>query len=80
MAGPTPSGRRSARRVKFGRIAEGSADIYPRFGPTCEWDVGAGYAVVTAAGGKVTDGKGGAAPIRRAARWRLHHPGVHRLG
>lgn len=46
--------------VKFGRIAEGSADIYPRFGPTCEWDVGAGCAVVTAAGGKVTDGKGGA--------------------
>jgi 3'(2'), 5'-bisphosphate nucleotidase len=45
--------------VKFGRIAEGSADIYPRFGPTCEWDVGAGCAVVTAAGGRVTDGKGG---------------------
>ncbi|MFT4121241.1 MAG: 3'(2'),5'-bisphosphate nucleotidase CysQ [Bradyrhizobium sp.] len=45
--------------VKFGRIAEGSADIYPRFGPTSEWDVGAGYAVVTAAGGKVTDESGG---------------------
>ena len=45
--------------VKFGRIAEGTADIYPRFGPTSEWDVGAGSAVVTAAGGKVTDGKGG---------------------
>lgn len=45
--------------VKFGRIAEGSADIYPRFGPTSEWDVGAGCAVVTAAGGKVTDGSGG---------------------
>jgi 3'(2'), 5'-bisphosphate nucleotidase len=46
--------------VKFGRIAEGSADIYPRFGPTSEWDVGAGCALVTAAGGKVTDGRGGA--------------------
>ena len=45
--------------VKFGRIAEGSVDIYPRFGPTSEWDVGAGCAVVTAAGGKVTDGQGG---------------------
>lgn len=45
--------------VKFGRIAEGSADIYPRLGPTSEWDVGAGCAVVTAAGGKVTDSKGG---------------------
>ncbi len=45
--------------VKFARIAEGSADIYPRLGPTSEWDVGAGCAVVTAAGGTVTDGKGG---------------------
>ena len=45
--------------VKFGRIAEGSADIYPRFGPTSEWDVGAGCAVVTAAGGRVTDGSCG---------------------
>ena len=45
--------------VKFGRIAEGTADIYPRLGPTSEWDVGAGCAVVTAAGGKVTDGNGG---------------------
>lgn len=46
--------------VKFGHVAEGSADIYPRFGPTSEWDVGAGCAVVTAAGGKVTDEHGGA--------------------
>jgi 3'(2'), 5'-bisphosphate nucleotidase len=45
--------------VKFGRIAEGTADIYPRFGPTCEWDVGAGAAVVAAAGGRMTDGTGG---------------------
>jgi len=44
--------------VKFGRIAEGEADIYPRLGPTSEWDVAAGHAVVTAAGGKVTDSKG----------------------
>ncbi|MBR0830602.1 3'(2'),5'-bisphosphate nucleotidase CysQ [Bradyrhizobium manausense] len=45
--------------VKFGRIAEGTADIYPRLGPTSEWDVGAGCAVVTAAGGRVTDSEGG---------------------
>jgi 3'(2'), 5'-bisphosphate nucleotidase len=45
--------------VKFGRLAEGGADIYPRLSPTCEWDVAAGHAVVTAAGGKVTDGRGG---------------------
>jgi 3'(2'), 5'-bisphosphate nucleotidase len=44
--------------VKFGRIAEGTADVYPRLAPTSEWDVAAGCAVVTAAGGKVTDGQG----------------------
>lgn len=44
--------------VKFGRVAEGAADVYPRLAPTSEWDVAAGCAVVTAAGGKVTDGSG----------------------
>jgi 3'(2'), 5'-bisphosphate nucleotidase len=44
--------------VKFGRIAEGRADIYPRLAPTSEWDVAAGHAVVTAAGGRITDAKG----------------------
>lgn len=44
--------------VKFGRIAEGVADIYPRLSPTSEWDVAAGHAVVTAAGGRITDSKG----------------------
>jgi 3'(2'), 5'-bisphosphate nucleotidase len=44
--------------VKFGRVAEGAIDIYPRLGPTCEWDVAAGHALVTAAGGKVTDAQG----------------------
>jgi 3'(2'), 5'-bisphosphate nucleotidase len=48
--------------IKFGRIAEGAADIYPRLGTTCEWDIAAGHAVVTAAGGTVTDSAG--APIR----------------
>jgi len=46
--------------VKFGRVAEGAADIYPRLAPTSEWDVAAGCAVVTAAGGRITDGKGAA--------------------
>jgi 3'(2'), 5'-bisphosphate nucleotidase len=45
--------------VKFGRVAEGTVDIYPRLSPTCEWDVAAGHAVVTAAGGKITDSNGG---------------------
>jgi 3'(2'), 5'-bisphosphate nucleotidase len=44
--------------VKFARVAEGAVDIYPRLGPTSEWDVAAGHAVVSAAGGKVTDSKG----------------------
>ncbi len=44
--------------VKFGRVAEGSVDIYPRLAPTSEWDIAAGHAIVTAAGGKVTDGQG----------------------
>jgi 3'(2'), 5'-bisphosphate nucleotidase len=39
--------------VKFCRIAEGSADVYPRLAPTMEWDVAAGDAVLTAAGGAV---------------------------
>ena len=40
--------------IKFCRIAEGSADVYPRFGTTCEWDIAAGHAVLMAAGGLVT--------------------------
>lgn len=39
--------------LKFCRLAEGLADIYPRLGPTCEWDTGAAHAVLIAAGGKV---------------------------
>lgn len=39
--------------LKFCLIAEGAADIYPRFGRTMEWDTGAGQAVLEAAGGRV---------------------------
>jgi 3'(2'), 5'-bisphosphate nucleotidase len=39
--------------IKFCRIAEGKADIYPRFGPTMEWDVAAGHAILNAAGGQM---------------------------
>jgi 3'(2'), 5'-bisphosphate nucleotidase len=39
--------------VKFCRVAEGSADIYPRLAPTHDWDIAAGHAIVTAAGGTV---------------------------
>lgn len=40
--------------LKFCRVAEGSADVYPRLGPTCEWDTAAAQAIVEAAGGHVT--------------------------
>lgn len=39
--------------LKFCRVAEGAADIYPRLGPTCEWDTAAAQAVVESAGGTV---------------------------
>ena len=44
--------------LKFCRIAEGRADVYPRLGPTCEWDTAAAHAVLSAAGGKVTQLEG----------------------
>lgn len=45
--------------LKFCVVAEGKADIYPRLGPTSEWDTAAAQAVVEQAGGRVvrTDGK-----------------------
>lgn len=39
--------------LKFCLVAAGEADLYPRFGPTMEWDTAAGHAVLEAAGGKV---------------------------
>jgi 3'(2'), 5'-bisphosphate nucleotidase len=48
--------------VKFCRLADGSADVYPRFGPTMEWDTAAGDAVLRAAGGVVLDPESG--PLR----------------
>ena len=40
--------------LKFCLVAEGKADLYPRFGRTMEWDTAAGHAVLSAAGGRVT--------------------------
>jgi 3'(2'), 5'-bisphosphate nucleotidase len=40
--------------IKLCRICEGAADIYPRHGPTMEWDTAAGHAVLEAAGGRLT--------------------------
>jgi len=44
----------SGSALKLCQVADGSADIYPRFAPTMEWDTAAGQAVVELAGGKVT--------------------------
>jgi 3'(2'), 5'-bisphosphate nucleotidase len=49
-----PQSRIAGSAAKFCFVAEGSADLYPRFGPTMEWDTAAGHAVVEAAGGSVT--------------------------
>lgn len=49
----------SSSSIKFCLLAEGRADLYPRFGRTMEWDTAAGHAILQAAGGRVetTDGK-----------------------
>jgi 3'(2'), 5'-bisphosphate nucleotidase len=44
--------------LKFCLLAEGVADLYPRFGPTMEWDTAAGHAVLAAAGGSVSTREG----------------------
>lgn len=41
--------------LKFCLVAEGSADVYPRLGPTMEWDVAAAHCIVEEAGGTVAD-------------------------
>jgi 3'(2'), 5'-bisphosphate nucleotidase len=53
--------------VKFCQLAEGSADVYPRLSPTCEWDVAAGHAVLAAAGGLVTTAAGAPLSYGRVA-------------
>ncbi len=44
--------------LKFCLVAEGKAQLYPRFGPTNIWDTGAGHAVALAAGAHVHDWQG----------------------
>lgn len=59
---PHAQKRISGSAVKFCFVAEGAADLYPRFGPTMEWDTAAGQAIVEAAGGSVATFDG--APLR----------------
>ena len=41
--------------IKFCKLAEGTADVYPRFGRTMEWDTAAGHAILKYAGGTLVD-------------------------
>ena len=50
---PVSSDRPIGSSLKFGILAAGEADLYPRLSPTMEWDVAAGHAVLRAAGGRV---------------------------
>jgi 3'(2'), 5'-bisphosphate nucleotidase len=59
--------------IKFCRLAEGAAELYPRFGDVCEWDAAAGHAVLSAVGGGIMRLDG--APLRYGARddgFRIH--------
>jgi 3'(2'), 5'-bisphosphate nucleotidase len=49
----------SGSALKFCRLAEGAADLYPRLAPTRDWDVAAGHAILTAAGGSIRRPDGG---------------------
>ena len=54
-AWPVAERRAAGSALKFGLLASGEADVYPRMGPTMEWDTAAGHAVLAAAGGCVLD-------------------------
>jgi 3'(2'), 5'-bisphosphate nucleotidase len=58
--------------LKFCMIAEGAADVYPRLGPTSEWDTAAAHAVVLGAGGAVVELDG--EPLRYNTREELVNP------
>ncbi|MEO1015396.1 MAG: 3'(2'),5'-bisphosphate nucleotidase CysQ [Pseudomonadota bacterium] len=63
---PIESFAAAGSSLKFCRLAEGAADVYPRFGRTMEWDTGAGQAVLEAAGGAVFVAGSEHAPLRYA--------------
>ena len=55
--------------LKFCKLADGTLDVYPRFGPTSEWDTAAGQCVLEGAGGAVLDPQG--RPFRYNQRERI---------
>jgi 3'(2'),5'-bisphosphate nucleotidase len=62
--------------LKFGLLASGAAELYPRFGPTSEWDTAAGQAILEAAGGVVVDLEGKSLTCGHADRKFLNGPFV----
>lgn len=68
----------SGSALKFCQLVEGTGDFYPRFSPCCEWDTGAGQALVEAAGGSLLgmDGK----PVLYNRRKSLMSPDFFAIG
>jgi 3'(2'), 5'-bisphosphate nucleotidase len=68
LAGLKIAGRTNiGSSLKFCVLAEGEADVYPRFSPTMEWDIAAGDAVLRAAGGRVLTPAGAPIPYGKRA-------------
>ncbi len=65
--------RRYGSALKFCRLAEGDVDLYPRFGPTHEWDTAAGQIIAEEAGCKVVE-------IKSGTRLRYGKPGLANVG
>lgn len=56
----SPTIKSMGSSLKICLVAEGEADLYPRLGPTSEWDTGAAHAVLAGAGGKLIEAESGA--------------------
>ncbi|MEX2453708.1 MAG: 3'(2'),5'-bisphosphate nucleotidase CysQ [Rhodospirillaceae bacterium] len=70
VSGMRIQGHRTAgSSLKFCLVAEGEADLYPRYGPTSEWDTAAGHAVLLGAGGSVRTLEGAELPYGKPG-WR----------
>ena len=74
---PVAAHRAVGSSLKLCLLAEGLADVYPRFGRTMEWDTAAGDAVLRAAGGAVRDAGRRPAGLRQAG---FREPGLRGLG
>jgi 3'(2'), 5'-bisphosphate nucleotidase len=69
LAAAAPGGRVvGSSAMKFTRLADGEADLYPRFSPVSEWDVAAGDALLSALGGGVMTPEGAPLPYGQRVR------------